>query len=138
MTHPLQAIREPIAPDSLQLNPKTIAEPAQGANLATKATTQMRIVHPHDFPSSKRPRLVLKPDRVKYCKVQVQYSKGQKASSYTNNGNEQDANQVFDFLHKGNCKPVVVWYDKAGQEPSYKPFSFLSLRSDGRNPPKIA
>ena len=65
-THPLQLIKDPIAPDSLQLKPLTKATAPHDKNFEANATRQMRMVYPHVTPLSKSPRLVLSPESVKY------------------------------------------------------------------------
>ena len=55
-----------MAPASLHLKPKTRADPAHARNLDANATRQIRMVYPQAIPSFSKPRLVFKPDKVKY------------------------------------------------------------------------
>ena len=66
--YPLQLIRAPMAPDSRKLKPQNLAVMAQGRNLAQKETTHSKMVYPQVMPLFKRPKFVLRPERVKYCK----------------------------------------------------------------------
>jgi hypothetical protein len=70
-TYPLQLMRAPIAPDSRKLKPHNLAAMAQGRNFAEKETTHNKIVYPHVMPLFKRPKFVLRPERMKYWKRQV-------------------------------------------------------------------
>ena len=62
----MQLMRAPIAPDSRMLKPQNLATMAQGRNLARKETTHSKIVYPQVMPLFKRPKFVLRPERVKY------------------------------------------------------------------------
>lgn len=72
-THPLQLIRAPMAPDSRKLKPHILAAMEQGRNLAQKETTHSKIVYPQVIPLFKRPKFVLRPERVKYWRGQVSH-----------------------------------------------------------------
>lgn len=66
IAYPLQLIKDPMAPASRHLNPNANAAPAHARNLDEKATRQIRIVYPQAIPVLRRPRFVLRPERVKY------------------------------------------------------------------------
>ena len=66
-TSPLQLINNPMANDSRFVNFKYQAAPAHPMNFPENATTMMAMVYPHALPLSRRPRLVLRPERTKYC-----------------------------------------------------------------------
>ena len=67
----MQLIRAPIAPASRKLKPDILAAKAQGRNLAQKETTHSKIVYPQVIPLFRRPKFVLRPERVKYYNRQV-------------------------------------------------------------------
>lgn len=69
--YPLQLIREPIAPASLQPYPLKCAAAAQDKNLERMATVMMRTTYPQVIPLLSRLRFVFNPDRVKYCVRQM-------------------------------------------------------------------
>ena len=65
-TSPLQDIRAPIANDSRQTSPFSLAATAQPKNLEQKATIVTATKYAQVFALSNKPRLVLRPDKVKY------------------------------------------------------------------------
>ena len=65
-TYPLQLIRAPTAPDSRRLKPKSLAAVKHEINFEKNETAQMRTTYPHVIPLSRRPKLVLNPESVKY------------------------------------------------------------------------
>ena len=64
----------PIAPDSRKLKPESLAAMAQGRNLARKETIHNKIVYPQVIPLFKRPKFVLRPEKVKYCGRRVRHT----------------------------------------------------------------
>ena len=71
--HPLQLIKVPIVAASLHLNPHSRAAIEHPPNLPKKARQQMAAVYPQVIPSSKRPRFVDKPERVKYYGYAIRF-----------------------------------------------------------------
>jgi hypothetical protein len=60
-----------MAPDSRRLNPYALAAAKHAKNLDEKATRQMIIVYPQVTPLLSRPKLVFRPESVKYYGVYV-------------------------------------------------------------------
>lgn len=83
-THPLQLISIPTAPLSRRLKPIRRAVTEHPRNLPKKATKIIRKVYPHAVPSFKRPRLVLRPESVKYCRPgdKLTASLGNRSNTY--------------------------------------------------------
>jgi len=81
---------------------------AQGRNLARKETTQSKIVYPQVIPLFKRPRFVLRPERVKYWKRQVRHTirsyalkmRIDRMESITYYWEEKNGDQILELLHQ--------------------------------------
>ena len=63
----MQLIKEPIVLDSRQSKPDNLAAVVQPTNLPVYDSAQIAIVYAHVIRSFKRPKLVERPERVKYC-----------------------------------------------------------------------
>ena len=66
MTNPLQLMRVPTVAASLHLNPTVRAASPAPQNLPNQSVTAIAIRKPQASPVFKRPRLVERPDNVKY------------------------------------------------------------------------
>ena len=58
-----------MAPDSRRLKPISLAVIPHPRNLVKNETTQIRMVYPQVTPLFRRPKLVRRPERAKYCHV---------------------------------------------------------------------
>jgi len=115
-----------MAPDSRRLKPQSLAAMAQGRNLARKETTHNRIVYPQVMPLFKRPKFVLRPERVKYWKRQVSrtarcYSlemNNDRIEFVTYQRKEKNGNEILELLYQRDRKTIVVRNDQTSDKPA--------------------
>jgi hypothetical protein len=132
LIYPLQLINEPIAPDSLQLKPaKNLAANAQPPNLPTKAVNMIAMVYaqviPNQsisnqalaykkvekyFPLFNKPRLVERPERVKYCKTRISKKKNHTWLRATHERKKDNRNHIFQLFRHGNRKATFTWHNE--------------------------
>jgi len=117
-SYPLQLINVPMVVDSRQLNPASRAATEQPPNFPMYAVVHIAIVYPQMTPELSRPRLVERPERVKYCQTgELDIKTRQIGNAYKRQ--ENDRNHVFEFLSQCDGEVPLPWDDKSNNESAY-------------------
>ena len=67
-----------------------------------------------------------RPEKAKYCAHMLDNTE-RKTLEIAHQGEEERRDQIFQLLHHGDSKPIVVGYDKTGQETTCESLSELAV-----------